>query len=52
MLSVKGVSLSQEVDEITSGLDEYARMKFNTVLTDELTTGKFDNLSPFIFKHN
>lgn len=38
-----GFSLPQEIilfDEITSGLDEYARMKFNTVLTDELTTGE------------
>lgn len=38
-----GFCLPQEIilfDEITSGLDEYARMKFNTVLTDELTTGE------------
>lgn len=38
-----GFSLPQEIilfDEITSGLDEYARMKFNSVLTDEITTGE------------
>lgn len=34
MLSVKGLASLKEIillDEITSGLDEYTRMKFNTV---------------------